>query len=167
MEPRHTKTHTTARTLLSFFRSVNWYYSFFHFLTPDARIRNRTTCRGDSGWDNAHITVTENGREIARTIRTLPPSQRVDVSFLKRVKGLPWGGQGMVRRGGPPKLVLPGSTMAKTGETLRTGELSSSGTRSSPIRPEPSDVKVDIETEWTPVARRRRFRSKNSGSCSR
>ena len=45
--------------------------------------QNRTIYPGDSGWDkgfwcgrldedNAHIIVTENGREIARTIRRLP-----------------------------------------------------------------------------------------------
>ena len=54
--------------------------------------------RRDSGavdWTktNAHIIVTENGREIARTVRRLPLSQRVDVSLLKRVTGLPWDGQ--------------------------------------------------------------------------
>ena len=65
--------------------------------------QNRTIHRGDSGWDkgfwcgrldddNAHIIVTENGREIARIVRRLPLSQRVDVSLLKRVKGLPWDG---------------------------------------------------------------------------
>ena len=64
--------------------------------------QNRTIYRGDSGWDkvywcgrldedNAHIIVTENGREIARTVRRLPVSQRVDVSLLERVKGLPRG----------------------------------------------------------------------------
>ena len=69
--------------------------------------QNRTIFRGDSGWDkgfwcgrldedNAHIIVTENGREIARTVRRLPLSQFVDVSLLKRVKGLPlgWTGSG-------------------------------------------------------------------------
>ena len=72
--------------------------------------QNRTIFRGDSGWDkgfwcgrldedNAHIIVTENGREIARTVRRLPLSEFVHVSLLKRVKGLPWGGQGLVRRG--------------------------------------------------------------------
>ena len=110
--------------------------------------------------DNAHIIVTENGREIARTVRRLPLSQRVDVSLLKRVKGLPWDGQGLVRRGRPPKLMLPEPSMADVGETLRAGGSSSSGTRSSPIRPGPTDVKVDAETEWTPVTGRRRFRSK-------
>ena len=109
--------------------------------------QNRTIYRGDSGWDkgfwcgrldedNAHIIVTENGREIARTVRRLPLSQRVDVSLLKRVKRLPWDGQGLVRRGRPPKLVLPEPSMVETGETPRTGASSSSGTRSSPIRPE-------------------------------
>ena len=133
------------------------------FLIPLPHTRrakqSRTTYRGDTGWDNAHMIVTENGREIARTIRRLPLSQCVDVSLLKRVKGLPWDGQGMLRRGRPPEAGAP-ITMAKTGETLRKGESSSSGTRSTPIRPEPTDVKVEIETEWTPVARRRRFRSK-------
>ena len=57
---------------------------------------------------------TENGREIARTVRRLPLSQRVDVSVLKRVKGLPWDGQGLVRRGRLPKLVLPEPSMAET-----------------------------------------------------
>ena len=133
--------------------------------------QNRTIYRGDSGWDkgfwcgrldedNAHIIVTENGREIARTVRRLPVSQRVGVSLLKRVKRLPWDGQGLVRRGRPPKLVFPEPSMAETGETLRTGGSFSSGTRSSPIRPGPTDVKVDTETEWTPVTRRRRLRSK-------
>ena len=66
--------------------------------------QNRTIYRGDSGWDkgfwcgrldedNAHIIVTEDGREIARTAR--------------RLKGLPWDGQGLLRRGGPSKLVSP------------------------------------------------------------
>ena len=133
--------------------------------------QNRTRYRGDSGWDkgfwcgrldedNAHIVVTENGREIARTVRRLPLSRRVDASLLKLVKGLAWDGQGLVRRGGPLKLKLPEPSMAETGETLRTSGSSLSGTRSSPIRPGPTDVKADPETEWTPVARRRRFRSK-------
>ena len=133
--------------------------------------QNRTIYRGDSGWDkgfwcgrldedNAHIIVTENGREIARTVRRLPLSQRVDNSLLKRVKGLPWDGQGLVRRGRPPKLVLPEPSMAEAGETLRTGGSSSSGTRSSPTRAGPATVKDDVDTEWTPVTRRRRFRSK-------
>ena len=69
-------------------------------------------------------------------------------------------GQGLVRRGRLPKLVLPEPSMAEAGETLRTGGSSSSGTRSSPIRPGPTDVKVDAETDWTPVMGRRRFRSK-------
>ena len=50
--------------------------------------------------------------------------------------------------------------MAETGETLRTGGSSPSGTQSSPTRPGLADVKVDTETEWTPVTRRRRLRSK-------
>ena len=94
--------------------------------------QNRTKYRGDSGWDkgfwcgrmdedNAHIIVTENGREIARTIRRLPLSQRVDNSLLERVKGLPWDSQGPVKRGRPPQLVLPEPSMAETGETLRSG----------------------------------------------
>ena len=168
---RHIRMHTTAHTHLSFFCLVNWYCSVFHSLTPDAQIRTGQIYRGDSGrdkgfWcgrldeDNAHIIVTATGREIARTARRLPLSQRVDVSFLKRVKGLPWDGQGLVRRGRPAKLVLPEPSMAETGETVRTGGSSSSGSRSSPIRPGPADVKVDAETEWTPVTGRRRFRSK-------
>ena len=95
--------HTTAHTHLSFFHLVNWYCSVFHSLTRRTT-QNRTIYRADSGWDkgfwcgrldedNAHIIVSENGREIARTVRRLPLSQRVDVSLLKRVKGLPWDGQ--------------------------------------------------------------------------
>ena len=91
--------------------------------------QNRTIYRGDSGWDkgfwcgrldedNAHIIVTENGREMARTVRRLPVSQRIDVSLLKQVKRLPWDGQGLVRRGRPPKLVSPEPSMAETVETL-------------------------------------------------
>ena len=44
-------------------------------------------------------------------------------------------------------------------KTLGTGS-SSGGTRSSPARPESDTVKADPETEWTPVARPRRGRSK-------
>ena len=107
----------------------------------------------------AHIIVTEDGQAIARAVRRLPLSQRVDVSLLKRVKGLPWDGQGPVRRGRPPKLVLLEPSMAEAGETIRSGS-SSSGTRSSPVRLGPTDVKVNTETQWTPVTRRRRLRSK-------
>ena len=145
MQPRHIKTHMTAYIYVSFFRLVSWYCSVFHFLTPDARIRTEQHTEvtpdgtkvsgGRLDEDNAHITATENGREIARTARRLPLSQRVDVSLLKRVKGLPWDGQGLVRRGGPPKLTLERPTMAETGETLRTGGASSSGAGSSSIRP--------------------------------
>ena len=78
----------------------------------------------------------ENGREIARTISRLLLSQRVDVSLLKRVKGLPLDGQGLVRRGRPPKVTLETPTLAETGETLRTGGSSSTGARSSSIRPQ-------------------------------
>ena len=64
--------------------------------------QNRTKNRGDTGWDkgfwcarldgdNAHIIVTENGEEIARTFRRLPLSQRVDVSLLKRGEGTVMG----------------------------------------------------------------------------
>ena len=76
------------------------------------------------------------------------------------MKGLPWDGQGLVRRGRPQKLTLERPTMAETGETLRTGRSSSGGARSSLIRPGSDTVKADPETEWTLVARRRRFRSK-------
>ena len=174
MEPRYIKMHTTAHSELSFFHLVNWNCSAFHSLTPDAQIRTRqsteVTVDGtresgvvDQTKDIAHIIVTENGRKTARTARRLPLSQRVDVSLLKRVKGLPWDGQGPIRRGRPPKLVLPEPSMAETGETLRTGGSSSSGTQSSPIRPGLTDVKVDTETEWTPVTRQRRLRSKTLG----
>ena len=70
--------HTTAHTHLSFFHLVDWV--LFRIPLPHARRtnQNRTICRGDSEWDNgfwcgrldednAHIIVTENGREIART----------------------------------------------------------------------------------------------------
>ena len=50
--------------------------------------------------------------------------------------------------------------MAETGETHRTGGSSTTGARSSSIRLESDAVKADLETEWTLVARRRRFRSK-------
>ena len=40
-------------------------------------------------------------------------------------------GQGVVRRGGPPKLTLERPTMGETGGTRRTGGSSSSGTRLS------------------------------------
>ena len=156
MEPRHTRTHTTARTHLSVGELV-----LFRVPLPLSRRTNQNRTI-DSGWDkgfwcgrlaedNAHIIVTENGREIARTVRRLPLNQHVDVSLLKRVKGLPWDGQRLGRRSRLPKLVFPEPSMAATGETLRTGGSSSSGTRSSPIRPGPTDVKVDAETAWTPA----------------
>ena len=112
--------HTTAHTHLSFFHLVNWYCSVFYTLTPDAQIRTRqsteVTVDGtrDSGvvdWTRTTHT-TENGREIARTVRRLPLSQRVDVSLLKRVNGFTWDGQGLVGRGRPPKLVLTEPSMA-------------------------------------------------------
>ena len=157
--------HTTTHTHLSFFRSVNWYCSGFHSLTPDAQISTgqstdvtvdgtRDYWCGRLDEDNAHIIVTDNGREIARSGRRLSLSQRLDVSLVKRDKGLPWDGRGLVRRGRPPKLVLPEPSMAETGETLRTGGSPSSGTRSSPVRPGPTDT----ETEWTPATRARRRR---------
>ena len=89
-------------------------------------------------------------RKWSRDCKNCPQTSS---DLLKRVKGLPWDGQGLVRRGRRPKLVLPEQSMAQTGGTLRTGG-------SSPIRLGPTDVKVDAETEWTPVTRRRRFRSK-------
>ena len=116
--------------------------------------------------DNAHIIVTENGREIARTVRRLPLSQRVYVSLLKRVKGLPWDGRGLVRRGRPPTMVLREPSMAETAETLRTGGSSLSGTRSSPIRRGPTDVKVDAETEWDACDEAATSQKQNCGSCS-
>ena len=130
------KTHMTAHILLRLFRLVNWYCSVFHFLTPGAQSGHRTIFRGDSGWDkgfwcgrldedNAHISVTEKGREIVRTVRSLLSQH----SLLKRVKGLPWDGKGLIRRGAPPKLTLEMPTMAETCETLRTGGSSSSGAR--------------------------------------
>ena len=103
MEPRHIKMHMTADIPLKFFRLVNWCCSVIPLPHTRRTNQNRTIHRGDSGWDkgfwcgrldddNAHIIVTENGREIARIVRRLPLSQRVDVSLLKRVKGLPWDG---------------------------------------------------------------------------
>ena len=119
---------TSSSELLPFGEFV-----LFRIPLPHTRRTNQNTTiyRGDSGWDkgfwcgrldgdNAHLIITENGREIARTVRRLPLSQRVDNSSLKRVKGLPWDGQGQVR-GRPPKLVLPEPSMAEAGETLRTG----------------------------------------------
>ena len=99
------------------------------FRIPLPHTRRTNQNRGDSGWgngfwcgrldeDNAHTTISENVREIARIVRRLPLSQRVDVSLLKRVKGLPWDGQGLVRRGRPPKLVLPELSMAETGRNI-------------------------------------------------
>ena len=76
----------------------------------------------------------------------------------KRVEGLPWCG--LVRSGRPPKLTLERPTMAEAAEALRTGGASSGGAGSSSIRPELDAMKADPETEWMPVARRRRFRSK-------
>ena len=83
----------------------------FRVPLPDTRRtnQNRTIYRGDSGWDNrfwcgrpdednAHIIVTENGQEIARTVHRLPLSQRVDIPLLKRVKRIAMG-----RTGSGPK----------------------------------------------------------------
>ena len=166
-----------AHTHLRFFRSVNWYCSVIHSITPDAQIRtgqstevtvDGTRLSGVVHWTRpTHTSLSKKMVERLQELsRRLPLNQRVDVSLLKRVKGLPWDGQGLVRRGRPPKLVLPEPSMSEAGETLRMGGSSSSGTRSSPIRPGSTDVDVDAETEWTPVTGRRRFRSKNSRSCS-
>ena len=89
----------------------------------------------------SHVMVTETGRHIARTIRRLLPNQRTDFSLLKLVKGLSWDGQGLVRRGRPPKVTLDAPTMAEAGEMLRAGGSSSVGTSASSIPPEPSTVR--------------------------
>ena len=94
---------------------------------PHTRRTNqyKTIYRGVSGWDkgfrcgldehNAHNIVTETGRQSARTIRRLPRNQSTDV------KGLPWDGHGLVRRGRPPTVTLVAPPMADAGETLRSG----------------------------------------------
>ena len=123
----------------SFSRLVNWSCSVSHCLTPDARTKNRTLYRGDSGcdegfWcgrlddDNAHVIVTETRR---RTIHRLPPNQRTDV----------FAGQGLVRRGGPPKVTLETPAMAEASETLRFGGSSSAGTKTPSMPPETSTAK--------------------------
>ena len=122
--------------------------------------QNGTIYRGDSGWDkgfwcgrldedNPHIIVTENGREIARTAPRLPLSQSVDVSLLKRVKGLPWDGQGLVRRGGPPRLVLPEPSDGRDWRNTSNWRIIFGwNTILSDLTW--TDVNVDTETEWTP-----------------
>ena len=127
---------------------------------------DRTKDSGVADWTKTMHIVTENGREIARTVRRLPLSQRVDVSSLKRVKGLPWDGHDLIRRGRPPQLGLPEPSMAETGETIRTGGSSSSGKRSSPIRPGPTDVKVDT-VRVDAFVEAATSQKQNSGSCGR
>ena len=138
MEPRHARTHMTAHTRLRFFRPVNWYCSVFHSLTPDAQSRtgqsSEVTVDGTRDprvvdWTRTtHTSLSQKMVEIARTVRRLPLNQRVDVSLLKRVKGLPWDGQGLVRSDRHLKLVLAEPLMAEAGETLRMGGSSLSGT---------------------------------------
>ena len=94
-----------------------------------------------SGVVNWTKTMHTSSQEIARTVRRFPLSQRVDIFWLKRDKGLPWDGQGLVRRGRPPKLVLPEPSVAETGETLRTGGASSSDPRRE----------VDMDAKWKSV----------------
>ena len=127
--------------LLLFGELVLFRNPLVHCLTPDAQIKREqpteVTAVGTCGrWDkdNTHISVTGAGREIARTVRRPPPSERVDVSLLKRVKELPWNGQGLVRRGRPPTLTLERRTMAEAGETLRTSRVERGHLRLDPSR---------------------------------
>ena len=82
MEPRRIKMRTTARTLLSFSRLVNWSNSAFHCLTPDARTKNRTIYKGDSGsdkglWCGRLDEDTEHcGRCVSESWTQLNPSRR-------------------------------------------------------------------------------------------
>ena len=169
MEPRHIKMLTTAHTHLSFFHFGELVLFRIPLLHTRRTNQNRTIYRGDSRVGRGMVSSTGRRQRthhrhlktvVARIVSRLLLSQRVDTCLLKRVKGLPWDGQLLVRRGRLPKLVLLEPSMAETGETLRTGGSSSSGTRSLPIRLGLTDVKVDTETEWTLVTRRRRLRSK-------
>ena len=54
--------------------------------------------------DNAHIIVASTGRQIALTIRSFRPSQRIDASQLKTSSGFPRDAHGDVRRGRSPKV---------------------------------------------------------------
>ena len=117
MESRHTRTQMKAHTHPSFFRSKNWYCSVFHSLTSDAKKQMRTIYTGDFGWswcgrldeDNAHIIFTEIGGRLQElSVDFL--SHHVDISLLKRVKGLSWNGQEVDRRRSSPKLLLTESS---------------------------------------------------------
>ena len=112
MEPRRIKTRTTARALLSFSETLNLACSVSHCLTPAARTNTErstgltavgTRASGADDW-------TQSGRQMARIF-----------PLLKLVQGMSWDGEGLGRRGRPPKVTLDASSVDEAGETLRSG----------------------------------------------
>ena len=97
---------------------------------------------------------------ISRTIRRPPPNQRTGVSLLKLAKGLPWDGQGLVRRGRTPKVTLDAPMMAASGETLRACGSSAACTVASSILPEPTTARDGESDSCTQMSPRHRFRAK-------
>ena len=146
--PRHVKTHMTAHILL---------------ISPDAQIKTEQYTEVTA--DGTNSTHTSLSLKVSRNCTNCP--QTSSESTCRRFFAeLCEERQGLDRRGRPPKLTLERPTMAENGEAHRTGGSSSSGARSSSIRPESNAVKADPEREWTPVARRRRFQKQDSRSCS-
>ena len=144
MEPHHIKMRSTAHTRLNFFHLVSSPYSTHTRRTIRTRRYTEVTVDGTRDSDVVDWTKTMHTSSSLRTVERL---HELSVDFL-------------LVRGRPPMLVLPEPSMAEAGETLRNGGSSSSGTRSSATQPGPTTVKDDGDTEWTPVTRRRRFRSK-------
>ena len=111
MEPCRIKTRTTAR----FSETLNLACSVSHCLTPAARTKTErsawvtavgTRASGADDW-------TQSGRQMARTVRTLPRDQSTDFSLLKLVQGMSWDGEGLGRRGRPPKVTLDAPWMKR------------------------------------------------------
>ena len=86
------------------------------------------------------------------------PAERAIRTLEEQVKA--WDRLGFVRSGRLPKVKLDDRTVAEAGETLRSGESSSAGTRAPSIPPEPSIASDGESDSWTKVNSRCRFRAK-------
>ena len=148
MEPCRIKTRTTAR----FSETLNLACSVSHCLTPAARTKTErsawvtavgTRASGADDW-------TQSGRQMARTVRTLLRDQNTDFSLLKLVQGKSWDGEGLGRRGRPPKVTLDAPWMKRVRRCDLVDHRSPSAGRRAPSIPSEPSIARDGESDrWT------------------